>query len=85
MEGNKATGTWNVQHRGDTKTGSRSGTFTLSLSGNTITRELKQDTPSWNYKPGFSAANVNSSIKKGAEWSIYVVKKVIVGNRIFIG
>jgi len=49
MEGNKATGTWNVQHRDDTKTGSRSGTFTLSLSGNTITGELKEDTPSWNY------------------------------------
>ena len=75
LEGNKASGTWTVQHQDDTKTGSRSGTFTLSLSGNTITGELKKDTPNWNYKPGYSAANVNSSMKKGAVWSINISRK----------
>ncbi len=75
VEGNKATGTWTVQHQDDTKTGSRSGIFTLSLSGNTITGELKEDTPNWSYKAGYSAANVNSSMHKGSVWAINISRK----------
>jgi len=75
MEGNKVTGTWQVQHQDDTKTGARKGTFTLSLSGDTISGQLVEDTPSWNYKPGYSSDNVNSSMKKGAVWPVSVSRK----------
>jgi hypothetical protein len=75
MEGNKATGTWNVQHEDDTKTGSRSGTFTLTLNGNTITGQLVENTPTWSYKPGYSAANVFSSMHKGSVWAINITRK----------
>ena len=75
VNGNTASGKWKAQHDDITKTGSRSGTFTLTLNGNSITGQLVEDTPSWNYKPGYSAANVNSSMKKGAVWSINISKK----------
>ena len=68
MEGNTITGTWTAQHQDDTKTGSRSGTFTFTLKGDTITGNFVEDTPTWNYKPGYSAANVNSSMRKGVVW-----------------
>lgn len=75
VNGNTATGTWNVQHTDDTKTGSRSGTFTVAINGNTITGQLVEDTPNWNYKPGYSAANVNSSMRKGVVWPVYITRK----------
>ena len=75
MEGDKATGTWKVQHEDNTKTGSRSGTFTLTFNGNAITGQLVEDTPHWNYKAGYSAANVNSSMHKGSVWAINITRK----------
>ena len=75
VKGNTATGTWRAQHQDNTKTGSRSGTFTITLNGNTISGQLVEDTPNWNYKQGYSAANVSSSMKKGAVWAINISRK----------
>lgn len=75
MNGNTATGTWKAQHEDNTKTGSRSGTFTVTISGNNITGQLVEDTPKWSYKAGYSAANVSSSMRKGATWAINISRK----------
>ena len=66
--GNTVSGNWTAQHEDDTKTGTRKGTFTATLSGNTLSGQLVEDTPSWNYKPGYNAGNVQSSMQKGAVW-----------------
>lgn len=75
VKGNTATGTWRAQHQDDTKSGTRSGTFTLTLNGDNISGQLVEDTPNWSYKPGYSAANVNSSMRKGAVWAININRK----------
>ncbi|MBC7884139.1 MAG: hypothetical protein H7X99_01590 [Saprospiraceae bacterium] len=75
ISGNTVTGEWQVQHADDTKTGARKGTLKASLSGNTISGEYLEDTPIWNYKDGFSAANVFSSMVKGKVWPFSMTKK----------
>ena len=75
VKGNTATGIWRAQHQDNTKTGSRSGTFTITLNGNTISGQLVEDTPNWNYKQGYSAANVSSSMRKGVVWPINISRK----------
>ena len=75
VKGNTATGTWRAQHQDNTKSGSRSGAFTITLNGDAITGQLVEDTPSWSYKAGYSAANVSSSMHKGAVWAININRK----------
>jgi len=75
ITGNKVTGKWSVQHEDDTKTGARSGTFTATLSGNTLSGQFLEDTPTWSYKPGYSAANITSSMHKGAVWPFTFTRK----------
>lgn len=75
VNGNTASGTWKAQHQDNTKSGSRSGTFTITINGNTITGQLLEDTPKWSYKAGYSAANVSSSMVKGATWGISITRK----------
>jgi len=76
VNGNTVTGNWIAQHEDDTKTGTRKGTFTASLSSNNLTGHLLEDDPgAWSYKEKYSAANVFSSMKKGAVWAFDLLKK----------
>jgi hypothetical protein len=70
VEGNTAQCNWTVSHQDDTKTGTRRGTLKATLSSDTITGSYFEDTPQWNYKPGYNASNVTSSMHKGAVWPI---------------
>lgn len=75
IEGNKVTGDWKAQHEDDTKSGSRSGTFTANLKGNTITGQFLEDTPKWSWKTGYSPSNVQSRMFKGAVWPFSLARK----------
>lgn len=75
IEGNKVTAKWVAQHEDDTKTGTRSGTFTATLSGNTLSGQFLEDTPKWSYKTGYSANNITSSMHKGAVWPFTFTRK----------
>ncbi|MES1217775.1 MAG: hypothetical protein ABUT20_19875 [Bacteroidota bacterium] len=68
VDGNKVSGTWTAQHEDDTKTGTRKGTVTATFDGVSMTGEYVEDTPEWNYKQGYSAANISSSMFKGKKW-----------------
>jgi hypothetical protein len=70
VTGNTLECDYTAHHDDATKSGSRSGKVKVSLSGDTITGTFYEDTPQWSYKPGYSAANVNSAMFKGAEFHV---------------
>lgn len=76
VNGNTMTGTWSINHTDDTKSGKRSGTFSVTLGDGVISGSYTEtDDPDWKYKPGFTKENVNSVMKKGATFSIHMTKK----------
>jgi hypothetical protein len=60
---------WRAQHDDATKSGTRKGTITLTLNGDTMGSVLVEDTPEWSWKPGYSPANVTSVHQKGKTWT----------------
>jgi hypothetical protein len=75
VEGNTAKCDWTAQHDDPTKSGTRSGTVQVTLDGNTITGAYYEHEPNFNYKEGYSAATVSSSMHEGATWSINATRK----------
>lgn len=76
VTGNTMKGSWTADHEDDTKNGSRKGTFEVTLENGVITGKYDEtEDPKWNYKSGFNKENVNSSMKKGATFSIHMSKK----------
>jgi hypothetical protein len=70
VTGNTAECDYTGTHDDATKSGTRRGKLKVSLSGDTMTGTLYEDTPQWSYKPGYSAANVSSAMYKGAEFPV---------------
>lgn len=75
MEGNSVAGKWTSSYSDATKTGTRSGTVTASISGDTISGEYIEDTPIWSWKAGYGPHNVTSSMYKGKHWPFSLKRK----------
>src|ERR1035437_7367003 len=53
VAGNTATCNWTASHNDDTKSGTRTGTLEVTLSGDMITGAYHEAAPQWSYKPGY--------------------------------
>lgn len=77
VNGNTVTGDWTAEHDDTHKTGKRKGTFTATLSGNTLSGQLLEDTPpeKWKWKPSYNGGEYQSKMVKGAVWAFSVTRK----------
>ena len=76
MEGNTASGMWTETYEDGEKRGNRSGTVKVSISGNSLSFDVEEDTPSFTYKSdGRAVPPGASSMAKGAKWHGSLYKK----------
>jgi len=71
VQANTAKCKWTGTYEGDpAKSGTRSGTLTVTLDGNTLTGRYDEDTPNFKRPDGKPFDSSYSSIHKGAEWPV---------------
>lgn len=72
VEGGTLTCHWTEKYEDPDKSISRSGTLSVTKSGDTISGTAFEDEPSFNWKPNISP--YGSSMRKGAQWPLSVKK-----------